>query len=252
MPDSLLRAAIVDDEPLARRGIRQLLAAHTDVSVVAECRDGEEAVRMLERETVNLLFLDIQMPGLTGFDVLRRVLATRGRDAVPPTIFLTAYEEFALDAFEVEAVDYLVKPVNQERFDSAVARVRRRQSSGAESLDDELRYARHVVIHGTHAKRVIPVDEILWIGADDYYASIHTRERRYLLRETMASLEARLDPSQFARVHRGAIVNLAMVREIRSVADETVVVLRDATRVPVSRRRRSALAKLVTQAISHS
>src|SRR5258707_8790619 len=151
MPDSLLRAAIVDDEPLARRGIRQLLAAHTDVSVVAECRDGEEAVRMLERETVNLLFLDIQMPGLTGFDVLRRVLATRGRDAVPPTIFLTAYEEFALDAFEVEAVDYLVCPLLLEQKETDDGRGRQWPVSGGEVLEADVRVELPLVVPHTHA-----------------------------------------------------------------------------------------------------
>lgn len=233
----MIRAAIVDDEQLARRGIQQLLAGHADVSVVAECRNGREAAELLERETPELLFLDIQMPELSGFDVMRGAIATLGPAAMPVTIFLTAYEEFALEAFDVEAADYLVKPVSQDRFDVAMDRARRRL--GTRPIET---IPMQVVVHEAQGKRVIPVEQIDWIGADDYYAAIHTGGRRYLLRETMASLAERLDGTKFVRIHRGAIVNVASVREMRRKDGEMVVVLADGTRLPVSRRRRLALA----------
>ncbi|MEO7455238.1 MAG: LytTR family DNA-binding domain-containing protein [Gemmatimonadaceae bacterium] len=228
----MIRAAIVDDEQLARRGIRQLLASHGDVEVVAECRNGREAAELLASEPPDLLFLDIQMPEMTGFDVLR------GAEVRPVTIFLTAYEEFAVEAFEVEALDYLVKPVSQERFDAALARARKRISSAP----------KHVVVHEAQGRRVIPVDEIDWIGADDYYAAIHTGGRRYLLRETMASLEARLDVAKFVRVHRSAIVNVTRVRELKRQEGDAELILRDGTKLPVSRRRRAKLVELLGDA----
>ena len=243
--EPLLKALIVDDETLARRGIRQLLASHIDVTVVGECRDGADAVRTLEMHEVDLLFLDVQMPVLSGFDVMRQLIATRDISALPATIFLTAYEQFALEAFEVEAIDYLVKPASQERFDAALARVRRRRSSAPAVLAPEDAHTRHVVIHGARGKRLIPVQEILWIGADDYYAAIHTAGKRYLLRETMASLEARLDRTRFVRIHRGAIVNLDAVRELQRHDGEAALVLTDGTRVPVSRRRVATLGPLL-------
>ena len=180
--------------------------------------------------------------------LLRRHAATAGAGMRPLTVFLTAYEDFALDAFDVEAVDYLVKPVNEHRFGEAMRRVRQRlagPSSGtslpAASVAAEPMPARHLVIGTPHGLRVVAYDEIDWIGADDYYVSVCSSGRRYLLRESMASLEERLDHAQFLRIHRGAIVNIGRVRELRTVGGDPVVVLRDGTRLPVSRRRRAAL-----------
>jgi two-component system LytT family response regulator len=246
-----IRALLVDDEALARRGMRQLLAAHSDVEVVGECRDGRAAVAALEELQPDLLFLDIQMPELDGFGVIREAAAARGTDALPLTVFLTAFEEFALDAFEVEAVDYLVKPVNEQRFEEAMRRVRRRLAlptsteSGATSVVSAAStpspIASHLVIATSHGRRIIPLDEIEWIGADDYYVAVHAGGRRHLLRESMSSLEARLDAARFVRVHRGAMVNIARVRELRTSGGDVVVILQDGTRLPVSRRRRPAL-----------
>jgi two-component system LytT family response regulator len=240
MPDerSGIRALLVDDEALARRGIHQLLAAHPDVTVVGECRDGREALAALETLAPDLLFLDVQMPELDGFGVMREAIAARGADRLPVTVFLTAFEEFALDAFDVEAVDYLVKPVSEQRFEATMQRVRRRLAAAHGTPDA----ARHVVIATAKGQRIIPLDDIEWIGADDYYAAVYTERRRHLLRETMASLESRLDPARFVRVHRGAIVSIAHIREVRSTDGDTIVILRDGTRLPVSRRRRAALA----------
>jgi two-component system LytT family response regulator len=246
-----IRALLVDDEILSRRGIRQLLAEHPDVEIAGECRDGREALAALETLGPDLLFLDVQMPELDGFGVMRELIARRGADHLPVTIFLTAFEEFALDAFGVEAIDYLVKPVSEERFAAAMQRVRRRLATGERraeaggtsgaSTDDRPRAADHLIVATTRGQRVVPLEEVSWIGADDYYVAIHAGGRRHLLRESMASLESRLDRSRFVRVHRAAIVHIGRVRELLTSAGDLVVVLDDGTRLPVSRRRRAAL-----------
>ena len=257
MPD--IRAVIADDEPLARRGIRQLLEPHVDVRVVGECRDGRETLRALDVLAPDLLFLDVQMPELDGFGVVR----VRGPERMPVVIFVTAYDEFAVRAFEAHALDYLVKPVSEARFAHALRRARARLRE-TETLDLARRMALMLEAHGDpaaartgdpvparalHTRRlvvptaagelVLDVDEIDWIQADDYYAAVHARGKRHLVRESLASLEARLDPARFIRVHRSAIVRLDHVRELRSTrVGECVLLLRDGTRVPVSRRRR--------------
>ena len=219
----MIRVVIVDDEPLARRGIRQLLAAHGDVEVVGEARNGREAVPMLDALTPDLVFLDVQMPELDGFEVLRRITHR------PDVIFVTAYDTFAVRAFESRALDYLVKPLHEARFEDALARARERLRIK--------RVPQRLVVGGV----VLDVAEILWIEADDYYAAVHARGRRHLLRESLASLEARLDREQFVRVHRSALVNLEQVREI----GEHAVVLRDGRRLPLSRRRREHVVKAI-------
>jgi two-component system LytT family response regulator len=249
---SRIRALLVDDEALSRRGIRQLLASHPDVDVVGECRDGRAALAAIAESSPDLLFLDIQMPELDGFGVIREAAAARDVGALPLTVFLTAFEEFALDAFDVEAVDYLVKPVSEQRFDEAMRRVRRRlalpPSAGHEAASNgsattASHAPSHLVVATPRGQRIIPLGEIDWIGADDYYVAVHAGGRRHLLRESMASLEARLDHARFVRVHRGAIVNIDRIRELRTSngGGDAVVVLQDGTRLPVSRRRRPAL-----------
>ena len=243
----MIRTLLVDDEALARRGIRQLLAAHADVEVVGECRDGRAALSALGELRPDLVFLDIQMPELDGFGVLREAAAMECAGALPLVVFLTAFEEFALDAFGVEAVDYLVKPVTEQRFDEAMRRVRRRlalprtDGEAAAATVAAPRPADHLVIGTAQGQRVIPLDDVEWIAAEDYYVAVYVGGRRHLLRESMTSLEARLDRARFVRVHRGAIVNIGRVREVRTTSGDAVVVLRDGTRLPVSRRRRSAL-----------
>lgn len=247
---SRIRALLVDDEALARRGMRQLLSSHPDVDVVGECRDGRAAVTALAELRPDLMFLDIQMPELDGFGVVREAAMAGGSDRLPLTVFLTAFEEFALDAFEVEAVDYLVKPVSERRFDEAMRRVRRRLAppppvdrdmASDPEVAPTVSAASHVVIATSHGRRIILLDEIDWIAADDYYVAVHAGGRRHLLRESMTSLEARLNHARFVRVHRGAMVNIGRVRELRTSGSNMVVVLLDGTRLPVSRRRRAAL-----------
>jgi len=219
-----LRIVIADDEPLARRGIRQLLAAYDDVEIVAEARDGAEAVRIIESSAPDLVFLDVQMPELDGFEVLRAIDPER----MPSIIFVTAYDTFAVRAFEANALDYIVKPVVESRFREAMKRCREHLLSRA-ALLRFLASPRLLV-----GNVVVDPDEITWIEAEDYYAAIHVNGRRHLMRESLASLESRLDRATFVRVHRAAIVNLVHVREI----GDTTLLLRDGTRLPLSRRRR--------------
>lgn len=247
-----IRAVIADDEPLARRGVRQLLAPHGDVEVVAEARDGRETLRALRELRPDLLFLDVQMPGLDGFDVIREM---RGGH-LPAIIFVTAYDEFAVRAFDAHALDYLLKPLEEARFARALERARERLRS-AEAVEmsrrlsallsarEEERARQRIVVPTAAGELVLDADEIEWVEADDYYAAVHARRGRHLIRESLASLEQRLDGTRFARVHRSAIVNIDRVREVRAEAGETLLVLRDGTRVPVSRRRRARVLELL-------
>jgi two-component system, LytTR family, response regulator len=191
-----IRAVIADDEPLARRGIRQLLAAHGDMAVVAEARNGREAVRVLRELKPDLLFLDVQMPVLDGFGVLREI----GAEQMPPVIFVTAYDEFAVRAFAAHALDYLVKPLEVARFAEALERVRERlRTASAVELSRKLsallalrereQTKQRIVVPTATGELVINADEIDWIEADDYYAAVHARDGRHLLRESLASLE---------------------------------------------------------------
>ena len=265
----MIRALIVDDEPLARRGIRQLLQPNADVEIVGECRNGRETLAALDTLDPDLVFLDVQMPELDGFEVVR----ARGAARMPYVIFVTAYDEFAVRAFETHALDYLVKPVNEARFAAALDRARermrfaealeltrrigdllaahdRRRDGRVEGEDLQARVSslptRRLIVPTTAGELVLDVDEIDWIQAEDYYAAVHARGRRHLIRESLASLEQRLDPDAFVRVHRSAIVRLDRVREIRSAGPgESVLILRDGTRVPVSRRRREQVTELI-------
>lgn len=247
-----IRAIIADDEPLARRGVRQLLHPHRDVEVVAETRNGCETVRALRELKPELVFLDVQMPELDGFDVLREI----GPMHMPAVIFVTAFDEFAVQAFDAHALDYLVKPLQEARFAVALERVRERlRSAKAVDLSRKLsallaarekeRARQRIRVSTSTGDLIIDADEIDWIEADDYYAAIHARQGRHLIRESLASLEKRLDQPRFTRVHRSAIVNLDRVGELRNKDGETMLVLRNGLHVPVSRRRRARLARLL-------
>jgi len=273
---SALRIVIADDEPIARRGLRAMLE-ECGVQVVAECGDGGSAARAIERERPDAAFLDVQMPELTGFDVLQSLRA-RGV-AIPLTVFATAFDEFAVRAFEVNAIDYLVKPFTDVRVHAAVARLRdtigaRRADALHERFEQRLeallatmaggagghagsalaategaapRYDARLVIPERGRTVVVPVDEVSWIEADDYYVTVHAAGRRHLWRESLAALEERLDPRRFVRVHRSAIVNVDRVREVEHGRDGRATVRLDTgVRVPVSRSRRDeVLERLV-------
>ena len=245
-----IRALIADDEPLARRGIRQLLARETDVDVIGEARNGRETIQLVRALRPDLLYLDVQMPGPDAFGVLDALDDL----TLPAIIFVTAYDDFAVRAFDARALDYLVKPLAEARFAEALQRAREHlQSRAAVELSRRLsnllstqelerltgvRGAARIMVPTSTGELILETNEIDWIEADDYYAAIHARGRRHLMRQSLSLLERRLDARQFVRAHRGAIVNIDRVRELRARSGDTVLVLRDGTRVPVSRRRR--------------
>jgi two-component system, LytTR family, response regulator len=255
---SEIRVLVADDEPLARRGVRQLLAPHRDMTVVGEARNGAETLTALDALSPDLFFLDVQMPEMDGFEALR----AHGVDRMPAVVFVTAYDQFAVRAFEAHALDYLVKPLHVDRFEAALQRVRERfrlmdaadRAAGltalleAERAERERCGAERLVVPIATGELVIPVAEIDWIGADDYYARVHVGSKSHLLRESLASLETRLDPRRFARVHRSAIVQIDRIRELHGEE----VVLRDGVHVTVSRRRRAAIEGLLRGIIYRS
>jgi two-component system LytT family response regulator len=220
-----LRTMIADDEPLARERLKMLLAPDPDIDVVAECRNGGEVVRSLKASRLDLLFLDIQMPGRDGFGVIEEI----GPANMPITVFVTAHNEHAVNAFEVQALDYLVKPIERKRLEQTLARVKERvqfeQAFAAReqisSVMGELRQIasrpelpqRFLTKSGNTAS-VVSVSDIEWIEAADYYVCLHSGGKRHLLRESIRALETQLDPKKFIRLHRSAIVNLDHVREI--------------------------------------
>jgi two-component system, LytTR family, response regulator len=222
-----IRALIVDDEPLARRGVRQLLAPHRDITVVGECRDGREALRALATLAPDLVFLDVQMPGLGALEVIR----IHGAERMPATVFVTAHDEYAVRAFEAQALDYLVKPLSEARFRATIKRVRERIRVS--------RTSPRIPVPTENGERLLDAGEIDWIEAQNDHAVIHAGTARYRVRGTLAALESRLDAARFARVHRSALVRLDQVRdfEIGDARAGSAVVLKDGTRLPVSRRR---------------
>ena len=224
------RALIVDDEPLARRGIRQLLAPYPDVRVVGECRDGREALRALTSHQPDLVFLDVQMPGLDGFGLIR----VQGVERMPLTVFVTAHDDFAVRAFETQALDYLVKPLSESRFKTTMQRVLERLRA---------RLGERVAVPTDTGELLLDANEIDWIEARDDYSEIHAGAERYRIRASLAALVRRLDPARFTRIHRSAVVRLDHVRELRTSGRDgaTVVRLRDGTELPVSRRRLTGL-----------
>jgi two-component system LytT family response regulator len=228
-----LKTLIADDEPLALQRLRTMLALEPSVAVVAECRSGREALEKLQAQPIDLALLDIQMPGMEAFELIERVGVAR----MPLTIFVTGHSEFALRAFDVRAVDYLVKPIRPERLRLALAHARERLASrGAPD------FPRHLVVPGGARQTLIQVEAVEWIGAADYYAELHVGAKTYLLRQSMKELTRLLDPRKFVRIHRSAIVNLRSVREINHRSQgEGFVVLSSGERVRLSTRGWKAL-----------
>jgi len=249
-----IRTLIVDDEELARDRLRAFLADEPDLELVGECADGAEAVEVLDRDPVDLLFLDVQMPELDGFGVLEAARPAQ----MPVVVFTTAFSEHALRAFEVHALDYLLKPFDRERLKVALDRVRERlreSRSGAlnEKLTALLAEMRpqpaamdRIVVKAGGKVVLVKVGEIDWIEAADNYVSLHAGADTHMLRETMNSLEARLNPKQFIRISRSTIVNLERVKELQPMfhGDYTVI-LRNGTRLNLSRSHREKLQHLL-------
>jgi two-component system LytT family response regulator len=249
-----IRTLIVDDEPLARERLRTLLAAEPDVALVGECGDGQEAVRAIEEHQPDLVFLDIQMPELDGFGVLASIKPPR----LPEVIFVTAFNQHALRAFEVHALDYLLKPFDRERFQTALERARTRlaQARSGElnqkltallaEIRPEPKTTDRLAVKTSGKVLFVKTSDIDWIEAADNYVSLHVGAESHLLRETMGALEARLDPKQFLRISRSTIVNLERVKELQPMfhGDYTVI-LRNGTRLGLSRNYRDKLQALM-------
>jgi two-component system, LytTR family, response regulator len=254
-----IRALIVDDEPLARRTIRELLGEDPEVEVVGECGGGAEAVNSIRAHPPDLLFLDIQMPGMSGFDVLSKVEHER----IPAIIFITAFDEYALRAFEVHAIDYLLKPFTDERFREALAQAKSQvELKEVGRLSRSLRALLHdradpaapkrksyltrfMIRLGSRVLFVNPSD-VDWIEADNYYVKLHVAGKSHLLRLSMNELEERLDPKSFLRIHRSTIINLDRVKELHQNPNgEYVVVLNSGAQLKLSRARRERLEELL-------
>lgn len=248
-PSTPIRTLIVDDEPLGRERIRTLLQDNPAVEVIGECQDGQKAVAAIREQEPDLVFLDVQMPELDGFGVIREV----GADAMPPVIFVTAYDQYAVHAFEVHALDYLLKPFDVDRFAEAFERavqwVRRRRKDRLDQrmahLLDDMQPARRIErILVKTAQRIyfVRTDEIDWIEAAGNYVRLHVGGARHLLRQTMSALEDQLDPNRFLRIHRSTIVNVDRVKELnRMFNGEYEVRLHDGTKLTLSRGYRSQL-----------
>jgi len=243
------RALIVDDEELARHVIREFLQSHAEIEIAAECANGMEAVKAVAEHKPNLIFLDVQMPKLTGFDVLELI----GTDV--PVIFVTAYDEFAMRAFDVHAVDYLLKPIGRERFDAAVERAKTRLGEKMPAATELAAAARPpqqflerlVVKDGTKVT-IIQVGRLDYAEAQDDYVALVTQGKKHLKQQTIAGLEACLNPANFVRIHRSYIVNLERVVRIEPYAKESrIAILSDGARLPVSRAGYARLKALLDE-----
>lgn len=246
----MIRALIADDEALSRRALRQLLERHSDVEIVAECHDGADAREAMVMLKPDVAFLDVRMPLENGLD-LARFREDRSRTLI---VFVTAFDSFALPAFEVDAADYLTKPLTEARFDEALARVRDRANTrrhaeqtagGSRGSEPPAPFVSHLIARVGLADIIIPLETIDYIQADDVYAAVMARNKRQLVRTSLDTLERTLDPRLFVRVHRSYIVRIdrviALHRRVRGGAE---VIVSPATALPVSRRRRARVTAL--------
>lgn len=252
-----LRTVIVDDEPLALDLLGALLAEHEDIQVIKKCKNGREAISCLQSTPTDLLFLDVQMPNINGFDVLEQV----GLQHLPLTVFVTAYQEHAVRAFDVHAVDYLTKPVDAERLATALKRVREKIAARIalltqeqltelvkglrDSVSEPKPYASRFLVRDGEKEILVSTDNIAWMEAADYYTCLHVNGRRYMLRESIGDLIDKLDPRQFIRIHRSSIVNLDQIREVyRDGQADSSVVLKDGERLKMSKAGRQKLVEI--------
>ncbi len=257
-----IKTLIVDDEPLARRTIRDLLATDPEIEIIGECGNGLETVRFIRRQLPDLLFLDIQMPGMNGFEALSKIEHER----IPAIVFVTAFDNYALKAFELHALDYLLKPFTDKRFEEALRQAKTQvelreinrlsqsllallcEQAGREiaPLKRKSFLTRFMIRSGGRVSFIKAAD-VDWISADDYYIKLHVAGKSHLLRISMNELEEKLDPQRFLRIHRSTIINFDRVKELHQHPNgEYVVVLKDGTELKLSRSRRERLEELLT------
>lgn len=248
--NATIRTIIVDDEDLARQVIREMLKPHPEIEIVGECSNGFDAVKAVAELKPDLMFLDVQMPKLDGFEVLELI----GSDVA--VIFATAYDEHAIRAFEVHAVDYLLKPFRAERLSDALQRARQRIGTKSPTVPEQLasevrgagHYAERVVVKDGTRVHIIPVEKLDFAEAQDDYVALASQGKKYLKQQTISGLEASLDPKNFVRIHRSYLVNLERVSRLEPYAkDSHVVILNDGARLPVSRTGLTRLKELLGQ-----
>lgn len=252
-----IRTLIVDDEPLARERLRTLLADEADIEIVGECGDGRRAVAAIRKHRPDLVFLDVQMPELDGFGVLRAV----GAQNLPTVVFVTAYDKYALKAFEVHALDYLLKPFDRDRFDRALDRARRELRRGTGELNERVlhlleeagakpRFLERLVVKTAGRVYFLRAEEIDWFEAAGNYVKLHAGKDEHLIRETMANLEDQLNPKKFVRIHRSTIVQIERIKELQPwFHGDYVVLLRDGTKLTLSRSYRDRLENLLGKSL---
>ncbi|MBK8151500.1 MAG: response regulator transcription factor [Acidobacteria bacterium] len=249
----LIRTIIVDDEPLARDRVRRFLRDEPGIEIVGECGNGAEAIELIDSVRPDLVFLDIQMPEKTGFEVVKSL----GDRDVPAIIFVTAYDQYALEAFDVHALDYLLKPFNRERLRRALGRARtdienrskgkidERLASLIADLKAEKRYLERLLVKSTGRVFFIKTDEIDWIEAAGNYLKLHLGREGHLIRETMNSIESKLDPNRFLRIHRSTIVNIDRIKELQPMfSGDYAVILRSGRELTLSRNYRERFLEL--------
>jgi two-component system LytT family response regulator len=233
----MMKIIIVDDEPLARSMVKEYLQTHPELEITAECNDGFEGLKAIQQHQPDLIFLDIQMPKINGFEMLELI------DQPPAVIFTTAFDEYAIKAFEAHAIDYLLKPFSQERFDKAIQKWKDQTSSSKKNTEELLETAsqspaqsqRIVVKNGSKIK-IIPIQDVFYLEAADDYVKVHTQEGSFLKNKTMNHFEKTLDPGQFVRSHRSFIVNIQQITRIDPYEKENhIAILRSGGRVPVSK-----------------
>jgi two-component system, LytTR family, response regulator len=254
MKNAPIRALIADDEALARKFIRRMLRDDHDVEIVGECSNGKEAVAMIRKQNPDLVFLDVQMPEMDGFAVLESI----GVERLPEIIFTTAYEQYAIRAFELHALDYLLKPFDQARFKDAIKHAKERfrserQNEGRtqmsallESIKNKSQYLDRLMIKASGRITFLSTDEINWIEADDKYVHLHTGKISPMVRQTLSAMETQLDPKKFRRIHRSIIVNVERIKELQPLFNgEYSVTLEDGTKLTLSRTYKDRLFSVV-------
>jgi two-component system, LytTR family, response regulator len=250
----MIRAILADDEVLARRKLRQLLHDESEIEIAGECGTASETIELAKAIKPDLMFLDIRMPGMDGFDIVGE-LSSSFVNSMPAVIFTTAFDCYALRAFEIDAVDYLLKPFTEERLHKAVRRAseqiinsRRGNGSGNGVEQNVSRFGSRIVFKSRGRILFLPISDIQWIGAEENYARICVGSETHLLRETMTRLEEQLDPKMFMRVHRSAIVNLQFVKEVRSgPPNEFTVVMSNGQKISMSRSYHARIGELLAQ-----